>query len=42
MSIPADPGCRSDDRVRHYLCAEAIRLARMLAVLMADDPEVLG
>ena len=28
--------------VRHDLCAEAIRLARPLAGLMPDDPEVLG
>jgi RNA polymerase sigma-70 factor, ECF subfamily len=30
------------DLVRHDLCAEAIRLARTLATLMPDDPEVLG
>jgi RNA polymerase sigma-70 factor (ECF subfamily) len=30
------------DLVRHDLCAEAIRLARVLAGLMPDDPEVLG
>jgi RNA polymerase sigma-70 factor (ECF subfamily) len=30
------------DRVRGELCAEAIHLARMLARLMPDDPEVLG
>jgi RNA polymerase sigma-70 factor, ECF subfamily len=30
------------DLVRHDLCAEAIRLARVLAALMPDDPEVLG
>jgi RNA polymerase sigma-70 factor, ECF subfamily len=29
-------------RVRHDLCAEAIRLGRMLAVLMPDEPEALG
>ncbi|WP_433557971.1 RNA polymerase sigma factor [Pseudonocardia xinjiangensis] len=28
--------------VRHDLCAEALRLARTLARLMPDDPEVLG
>ncbi|WP_433292512.1 RNA polymerase sigma factor [Pseudonocardia sp. CA-142604] len=28
--------------MRHDLCAEAIRLARTLARLMPDDPEVLG
>jgi RNA polymerase sigma-70 factor (ECF subfamily) len=28
--------------LRHYLCAEAIRLARTLARLMPDEPEVLG
>jgi RNA polymerase sigma-70 factor, ECF subfamily len=28
--------------MRHDLCAEAIRLARTLAGLMPDDPEVLG
>ncbi len=30
------------DLVRHDLCVEAIRLARILAALMPDDPEVLG
>jgi RNA polymerase sigma-70 factor (ECF subfamily) len=30
------------DLVRHGLCAEAIRLARVLAGLMPDVPEVLG
>ncbi|MFI9169902.1 RNA polymerase sigma factor [Streptomyces lincolnensis] len=30
------------DRVRANLCAEAIRLARVLADLMPDEPEVLG
>src|SRR5690606_24165525 len=30
------------DLVRHDLCEEAIRLARVLATLMPDDPEVLG
>ncbi|WLW57502.1 RNA polymerase sigma factor [Streptomyces sp. YU58] len=30
------------DRVRTDLCAEAIRLARVLAELMPDEPEVLG
>ncbi|GAB3432522.1 sigma-70 family RNA polymerase sigma factor [Flindersiella endophytica] len=30
------------DLVRAGLCAEAIRLARVLASLMPDDPEVLG
>src|SRR5262249_33237253 len=29
-------------RVRPELCAEAIRLGRMLAVLMPDEPEPLG
>jgi len=29
-------------RVRHDLCAEAIRLGRMLAALMPDEPEALG
>jgi len=28
--------------VRHDLCREALRLGRMLAELMADEPEVLG
>ena len=28
--------------IRHELCAEAIRLARLLAELMPDEPEVLG
>ncbi|HEY7071013.1 MAG TPA: DUF6596 domain-containing protein, partial [Acidimicrobiales bacterium] len=31
-----------DDLVRDDLCAEAIRLARLLAELMPDEPEVLG
>jgi RNA polymerase sigma-70 factor, ECF subfamily len=31
-----------DDLVRVELCAEAIRLARLLAALMPDEPEVLG
>jgi RNA polymerase sigma-70 factor, ECF subfamily len=31
-----------DDLLRHQLCEEAIRLGRMLADLMPDDPEVLG
>ena len=31
-----------DDLVRTDLCAEAIRLARLLAQLMPDEPEVLG
>jgi RNA polymerase sigma-70 factor (ECF subfamily) len=31
-----------DDLVRCELCAEAIRLARLLAELMPDEPEVLG
>jgi RNA polymerase sigma-70 factor, ECF subfamily len=30
------------DLVRAELCAEAIRLARLLAELMADEPEVIG
>ncbi|WP_261995049.1 RNA polymerase sigma factor [Streptomyces sp. ME109] len=30
------------DLVRTRLCAEAIRLARVLALLMPDEPEVLG
>jgi RNA polymerase sigma-70 factor, ECF subfamily len=30
------------DLVRRDLCAEAIRLARLLAELMADEPEALG
>jgi RNA polymerase sigma-70 factor, ECF subfamily len=30
------------DLVRQGLCAEAIRLARVLAALMPDEPEVLG
>jgi len=32
----------SSAEVRHGLCVEAIRLARTLAGLMPDDPEVLG
>jgi RNA polymerase sigma-70 factor (ECF subfamily) len=31
-----------DDLIRAELCAEAIRLARLLAELMPDEPEVLG
>jgi RNA polymerase sigma-70 factor (ECF subfamily) len=31
-----------DDLVRHELCDEAIRLAKLLAVLMPDEPEALG
>jgi RNA polymerase sigma-70 factor (ECF subfamily) len=31
-----------DDLVRADLCAEAIRLARLLAQLMPDEPEVIG
>jgi RNA polymerase sigma-70 factor, ECF subfamily len=31
-----------DDLGRFELCAEAIRLARLLAALMPDEPEVLG
>jgi RNA polymerase sigma-70 factor (ECF subfamily) len=31
-----------DAHVRHSLCAEAIRLAAMLAALMPDEPEALG
>jgi RNA polymerase sigma-70 factor (ECF subfamily) len=30
------------DLVRHALCGEAIRLARVLAALMPDEPEVVG
>jgi RNA polymerase sigma-70 factor (ECF subfamily) len=30
------------DHVREELCEEAIRLAKLLAVLMPDEPEVLG
>ncbi len=30
------------DLIRHGLCAEAIRLARLLAALMPDEPEALG
>jgi RNA polymerase sigma-70 factor (ECF subfamily) len=31
-----------DDLVRRELCDEAIRLAKLIAVLMPDEPEVLG
>jgi RNA polymerase sigma-70 factor (ECF subfamily) len=31
-----------DELVRNDLCAEAVRLARLLAALMPDEPEVLG
>jgi len=30
------------DRIRQGLCAEAIRLARLLAALLPDEPEALG
>jgi RNA polymerase sigma-70 factor (ECF subfamily) len=30
------------DLVRHGLCAEAVRMARLLAELMPDEPEALG
>src|SRR5579871_6792535 len=30
------------DLIRHGLCAEAVRLARLLAALMPDEPEALG
>ncbi|MDP9401947.1 MAG: RNA polymerase sigma factor [Actinomycetota bacterium] len=33
---------RGDELVREELCAEAIRLARLLAELMPDEPEVFG
>lgn len=36
------PSGESDGLVRVDLCEEAIRLARLLAVLMPDEPEVLG
>jgi RNA polymerase sigma-70 factor (ECF subfamily) len=32
----------SDDLVRRELCDEAVRLGKLLAVLMPDEPEVLG
>lgn len=33
----------SGDRlVREHLCAEAVRLGRLLAELMPDEPEVMG
>jgi RNA polymerase sigma-70 factor (ECF subfamily) len=32
----------ADDLVRRELCDEAIRLAKLLAVLMPDEPEALG
>jgi RNA polymerase sigma-70 factor (ECF subfamily) len=31
-----------DELVRHDLCAEAIRLARVLTTLMPDEPETMG
>ncbi len=31
-----------DDLVRHDLCDEGVRLARVLALLLPDEPEVLG
>ncbi len=35
-------GSAGDDLVRADLCAEAIRLGRLLAALMPDEPEVVG
>ncbi len=31
-----------DELIRRELCAEAIRLGRLLAELMPDEPEALG
>jgi RNA polymerase sigma-70 factor (ECF subfamily) len=31
-----------DSQVRHELCDEAVRLAKLVAVLMPDEPEALG
>jgi RNA polymerase sigma-70 factor, ECF subfamily len=36
------PAPAGDTLVRQELCAEAVRLARLLAALMPDEPEVLG
>ena len=41
-STRATPRPTGDDLVRADLCAEAIRLARLLVELMPDEPEVLG
>nr|WP_106179826.1 DUF6596 domain-containing protein [Prauserella shujinwangii] len=35
-------GGRDDQLVQPALCAEAVRVAKLLAVLMPDEPEVLG
>jgi RNA polymerase sigma-70 factor, ECF subfamily len=32
----------SDELIRHDLCAEAIRLGRVLRAVMADEPEIAG
>ena len=41
-SITSDAASSGPDLVRADLCAEAIRLARVLAGLMPDEPEALG
>jgi len=38
-SVPTSPG---GSAIRTDLCAEEIRLTRILATLMPDEPEVLG
>ena len=38
-SVPTSPG---GSAIRTDLCAEAIRVTRILATLMPDEPEVLG
>ena len=41
-STRATPPASGDRLVRDDLCAEAIRLGRLLAELMPDEPEVMG
>ncbi len=41
-STEGTPPAAGADLVRANLCAEAVRLARVLARLMPDEPEVLG
>jgi RNA polymerase sigma-70 factor (ECF subfamily) len=45
VSLIFNEGCTAsagDRLVRDALCTEAIRLGRVLAALMPDEPEVLG
>ena len=41
-STRATPASSGDALVRRELCAEAIRLARLVATLLPDEPEALG